>query len=53
MVGFKEELLFANNKKERTKDLPYFDKIKVINHIPYLNSNEIFHLSVTDSLPVK
>lgn len=29
MVGFKEELLFSNNKKERTKDLPYFDKIKV------------------------
>nr|XP_058945910.1 cytosolic 5'-nucleotidase 3-like isoform X2 [Pocillopora verrucosa] len=28
MVGFKEELLFSNNKKERTKDLPYFDKIK-------------------------
>lgn len=28
MVGFKEELLFGNNKKERTKDLPYFDKIK-------------------------
>lgn len=29
MVGFKDELLFSHNKKELTKDLPYFDKVKV------------------------
>ncbi|XP_078344697.1 cytosolic 5'-nucleotidase 3-like isoform X2 [Oculina patagonica] len=28
MVGFKDKLLFSNNKKEMTKDLPYFDKVK-------------------------
>ena len=29
MVGFKDELLFSHNKKELTKDLPYFEKVKV------------------------
>lgn len=29
MVGFKDKLLFSHNKKELTKDLPYFDKVKV------------------------
>lgn len=29
MVGFKDKLLFGHNKKELTKDLPYFDKVKV------------------------
>jgi len=28
MVGFKDKLLFSHNKKELTKDLPYFDKVK-------------------------
>lgn len=29
MVGFKDKLLFSNNKKEMTKDLEYFNRVKV------------------------
>ena len=49
MVGFMDKLLFSNNKKERTKDLPYFDKVKVhvIYWTPYQKSiilNTQYHL---------
>ena len=29
MVGFKDKLLFSNNKREMTKDLEFFNRNKV------------------------